>query len=81
MQVTIKDSLIKSILADYVENQLDRRSASLVKELMEDARVQASIAKELSRYFNEEADVIMDVLGDVKMPALDRAIKEQDARG
>ena len=78
MQITIKDTLIKSILADYVENVMDKRQPKLAKEIFEDPKFHERLSKALSTYFNEEADVIADRLEDLKIPQLDKALAAQD---
>jgi hypothetical protein len=78
MQITIKDAVIKQIIADTVEQCLDRKDAKLVKEILADEKVMAQLAKKLGTHFSEYyADLIFDLVGDIRIPALGRAIKAQ----
>lgn len=75
MQVTIKDSLIKKMLSLYVEDVLEIRNPKLVNEIMADPKFQNQMARELSKYFNEEADVIADLIYEVHIPQLSAAVR------
>jgi hypothetical protein len=77
MQITIKDSLIKSCLAEHVEINLDKPNAKMTKEIFADPKFQKKLAKALGDYFNEEVDVILDKIADIKIPVLDKAIKDR----
>ena len=79
MQIIIKDSLIKQMLSQHIEDCLDKRNPKLVKEIMEDAKFQNRLARELSKYFNEEADVIGDLICEVPIPQLAKAVRSQNA--
>jgi hypothetical protein len=77
MQITIKDSLIKSCLAEHVEVNLEKPNAKLTKEIFADPKFQKRLTKALEDYFNEEVDVISDAITDIKIPVLDKAIKDR----
>ena len=81
MQITIKDAVIKQAIADTVERCLDRKDAKLVKEIMSDEKVMAKLAKALGAFINEQADVVYDMLEDIRIPALDREVKAQAEKG
>jgi hypothetical protein len=70
MQITIKDSLIKSALADHVENVTGKPNAKLTKEIFADPKFQKRLTKALSDYFNEEVDVFSDKIADIKITQL-----------
>lgn len=74
MQITIKDSLIKRVLADHLEDQLGKRQPKMVKQIMADTKVMKRLAKALEAYFNEEADVISDKLEDIEIPVRDNEV-------
>ena len=76
MQITIKESVIEQVIADAVEQCLDRRDPKLVKEILADEKVMARLAKKLGDNFSDNyADLMFDLVGDIRIPALDRAIK------
>jgi hypothetical protein len=77
MQITIKDSLIKSCLAEHVEINLGKPNAKMTKAIFEDPDFQKRLAKALGNYFNEEVDVFLDTIADIKIPVLDKAIKDR----
>ena len=76
MQITIKDTIIKRMLAMEVEDCLSKRNSKLVKEIWEDPVFQKRLARELSAFFNEQADVIGDMIAEVRIPQLSKAIRE-----
>ena len=75
MQITIKDSLIKQMLSEHIVDCLDKRNPKLVNEIMADPKFQNQMARELSKYFNEEADVIADLIYEVHIPQLSAAVR------
>ena len=75
MQITIKDTMIKRMLALEVKDCLGQPNSKLVKEIWEDPKFQKRLAKELSAYFNEEGHV-SDIIPEVRIPQLSKAIRE-----
>lgn len=79
MQVTIKDSLIKKMLSQHIVDCLEKRNPKLVNEIMADANFQDKLARELSKYFNEEQDIIGDLILEVPIPQLTKAVRSKYA--
>ena len=76
MQITIKDTLIKRMLALEVEDCLSKHNSKLVNEIFADPKFQKRLAKELSAYFNEQGDVVGDLIQEIDIPQLTKAIRE-----
>ena len=76
MQITIKDTMIKRMLALEVEDCLSKRNSKLVNEIFADPKFQKRLAKELSAYFNEQADVVSDMIAEIEIPQLGKAVRE-----
>jgi len=82
MNITLKDSLVKVVLNEYVADQLDEftdkalKSAGLptrkqlVEQILADEKFQKALAKQLAEVVND-GDRIHDALQDIAMPALD----------
>ena len=84
IQITVKDSLVKRILGDYIADQLEEFSnkdlkaagvpafKQLVEQVLADERFQKALVKELAKVVND-GDRIHDALQDIVMPAFDTA--------
>jgi hypothetical protein len=82
MNVVLKDSLVKRMVADYIGDQLldftdkDLKAAGLptrkqlVEQVVADEKFQKALAKKLAEVIND-GDRIFDALQDIEMPAFD----------
>ena len=82
MNVVLKDSLVKRMVADYIGDQLmdftdkDLKAAGLpirrqlVEQVLADEKFQKALAKKLAEVIND-GDRIFDALQDIEMPAFD----------
>jgi len=82
MNIVLKDSLVKLVLSEYIEDQLDEVTdkdlkaaglptrKQLVEQVLADVKFQKALAKELAKVVND-GDRIFDALQDIAMPALD----------
>jgi len=82
MNVVLKDSLVKIVLSEYIEDQLDEVTdkdlkaaglptrRQLVEQVLADVKFQKALAKQLAEVVND-GDRIHDALQDIAMPALD----------
>jgi len=82
MNVVLKDSLVKIVLSEYIEDQLDEITdkdlkaaglptrKQLVEQVLADAKFQKALTKVLAEVVND-GDRIFDALQDIEMPAFD----------
>jgi len=82
MNVVLKDSLVKRMVADYIGDQLmdftdkDLKAAGLptrrqlVEQVLADVKFQKALTKALAEVVND-GDRIFDALQDIEMPAFD----------
>jgi hypothetical protein len=82
MNVILKDSLVKIVLSEYIENQLDEITdkqlkaaglptrKQLVEQVLADVKFQKALTKALAEVVND-GDRIFDALQDIEMPAFD----------
>jgi hypothetical protein len=82
MNVVLKDSLVKRMVADYIGDQLmdftdkDLKAVGLpirrqlVEQVLADVKFQKALTKALAEVIND-GDRIFDALQDIEMPALD----------
>jgi hypothetical protein len=82
MNVVLKDSLVKRMVADYIGDQLmdftdkDLKAAGLptrrqlVEQVLADVKFQKALTKVLAEVVND-GDRIFDALQDIEMPAFD----------
>jgi len=82
MNVVLKDSLVKIVLSEYIEDQLDEVTdkdlkaaglptrKQLVEQVLADVKFQKALTKVLAEVIND-GDRIFDALQDIEMPAFD----------
>jgi len=82
MNVVLKDSLVKIVLSEYIEDQLDEITdkelkaaglptrKQLVEQVLADVKFQKALTKALAEVVND-GDRIFDALQDIEMPAFD----------
>jgi len=82
MNVVLKDSLVKIVLSEYIEDQLDEITdkelkaaglptrKQLVEQVLADVKFQKALTKVLAEVVND-GDRIFDALQDIEMPAFD----------
>ena len=82
MNVILKDSLVKIVLSEYIEDQLDEITdkdlkaaglptrKQLVEQVLADVKFQKALTKALAEVVND-GDRIFDALQDIEMPAFD----------
>jgi hypothetical protein len=82
MNVILKDSLVKIVLSEYIEDQLDEITdkelkaaglptrKQLVEQVLADVKFQKALTKVLAEVVND-GDRIFDALQDIEMPAFD----------
>jgi hypothetical protein len=87
IQITLNEKLVKSIVAHYIEDQLDQITdkdlkaagvptrKQLVEQILADEKFQTGLAKQLAKVVND-GDLIYDALQDIKMPAFSAAMKK-----
>jgi hypothetical protein len=82
MNVILKDSLVKIVLSEYIEDQLDEITdkelkaaglptrKQLVEQVLADVKFQKALTEVLAEVIND-GDRIFDALQDIEMPAFD----------
>jgi len=82
MNVVLKDSLVKIVLSEYIEDQLDEITdkelkaaglptrKQLVEQVLSDVKFQKALTEVLAEVIND-GDRIFDALQDIEMPAFD----------
>lgn len=82
MNVILKDSLVKIVLSEYIEDQLDEITdkelkaaglptrKQLVEQVLADVKFQKALTEALAEVVND-GDRIFDALQDIEMPAFD----------
>ena len=75
MQITIKDSLIKKMLAQHIEACMLERNPKLVQTIMADPKFQSRLARELSKSISQDTDFIEDMIYSVRIPQLSEAVR------
>jgi len=82
MNVILKDSLVKIVLSEYIEDQLDEITdkelkaaglptrKQLVEQVLADVKFQKALTEVLAEVVND-GDRIFDALQDIEMPAFD----------
>jgi len=82
MNVVLEDSLVKIVLSEYIEDQLDEVTdkdlkaaglptrRQLVAQVLADEKFQKALTEALAEVVND-GDRIFDALQDIEMPAFD----------
>lgn len=77
MEIIIKDALIKKVLAQHVTDCLDKPNPTMVREIFADSKFQKSLQKGLSLFLSQSDDIIADLIQEVDIPQLNKALKDK----
>lgn len=67
MQITISDALIKQMLVQHVENVSTNTDPSVIDAVFFSPVFQNNLSLALSKRFEQEADVILDILQELEI--------------